>query len=526
VLADAALALHGEPVVGRAVEWAAAAACDLTACDDAAYFPLRSEGLEGVRQPIHLTELRRRLESPMQRGLSVRIDDVAADPRFGVGAAATEKLGSLLASSVRGSSGTIYGFLFVGHPEPHHFETADEEAVQAVVAHLGVALDRHVMAAEHAAAQREIVHELQQAVLPPAPSVADVELGRHYVGAENAVSTGGDIYDWVVLPNGDLHVVIVDIMGKGVSATKDALAVTHALRMLALEGCPIQDLVTRAEPMVTALSPDLVATLLIGHYNPVTGRLRLAGAGHPPALIVRDGKAEEISAPGIPLGWPGAGSFEVVETTLGRDDTLILYTDGLIETRRDIIFGLHLLRQAAEETWRYPATSQARALVDRALEGAVRQDDSLALVLRRRVPPDTPVRPSAAPFEYRFTPHAATISLARNLLGDWLNLVPVPEQDSEDLILVASELCTNAVRHAAEGGRVVLRATADGTDVVLEVEDDGGDLATHPAAEPPDAEAEAGRGLFLVEALTDELETTSDGFHSLVRCRKKAVIAG
>jgi anti-sigma regulatory factor (Ser/Thr protein kinase) len=278
--------------------------------------------------------------------------------------------------------------------------------------------------------------------------------------------------------------------------------------------------------MVTAMSPDLVATILIGHYTPSTGRVRLAGAGHPPALLVRDGEVEEVEAPGIPLGWPGSGSFAVTERTLGRDDTLILYTDGLIETTRDIILGLHLLRRAAEETWRYPASSQARALVDRALAGAVRQDDSLALVLRRRVPPKAPVRPAPAPFEYRFTPHAATISLARNLLGDWLKQVPVPERDSEDLILVASELCTNAVRHAAQGGRVVLRATADGSDVVLEVEDDGGDLATSPAMEPPDPAAEAGRGLFLVDALTDELSTASDGVRSVVRCRKKAVIAG
>jgi serine/threonine-protein kinase RsbW len=142
------------------------------------------------------------------------------------------------------------------------------------------------------------------------------------------------------------------------------------------------------------------------------------------------------------------------------------------------------------------------------------------------VPPDTRVRPAPAPFEYRFTPHAAAISLARNLLGDWLAQVPVEPADSQDLILVASELCTNAVRHSTHEGRVVLRAEADGTDVVLEVEDDGGDLATQPASEPPDPGAEAGRGLFLVDALTDELSTTSDGAHSVVRCRKRAVIAG
>lgn len=511
--------------MARAVDWAAGALAELTAAADADYFSLKTNGLDGIPQPLHRADLRRRLESPMQRGLVVRIDDVAADPRFGVGAAVGEGMGSLVAVPVRGADASIYGFLVVGHLEPHHFTDDDEHAAIVMAAHLGVALDRHVMVAVHAAAQAEIVHELQQAVLPPAPAVPNTELGRYYVGAESAFSTGGDIYDWVVLPNGDLHIAIADIMGKGVSATKDALTVTHALRMLALEGCPIGDLVKRAEPMVMAMSAELVATVLVGHYTPSTGEIRLAGGGHPPALLLHDGKAEEIEVPGIPLGFPGAGSIGVTELTLDRDDTLILYTDGLIETGRDIIMGLFQLRQAAEDTFGYPAASQARALVDRALTGAVRRDDSLALVLRRRVPPESPARPAPAPLEYRFTPHAAAISLARNLLHDWLVQVPVPESDRDDLVLVASELCTNAVRHAAQNGHVVLRASAEGSDVVLEVEDDGGDLATAPAAEPPDPDAEAGRGLFLVDALTDELSTASNGARSVVRCRKRAVVA-
>jgi len=526
VLADAALALHGEPTLSRAVTWATAATCDLTSCTDAHYVPFPEDKLPGLRDPLQLTDLRRRLDPAMQRGLVVRIDDVAADPRFGVGAALADGMGSLLAVAVRAAVGTSHGYLLVRHAEPGHFTNAHEQAVVVLANHLGIALDRHVMLADLAAAQRAIVHELQEAVLPPPPAVANTELGRYYVGAESAFSTGGDIYDWVILPDGDLQVAVVDIMGKGVSATKDALTVTHALRLLALEGCPLGELVAKADPIVTAQSADLVATLMVGRYSPATGRLRLIGAGHPPALVVRNGVVDEITAGGIALGWPGAGSFEVVETTLDRGDTLILYTDGLIESTRDILKGLENLRAAAAETSGYPAASLARALVDRALAGAVRQDDSLALVLRRRVPPNDPVRPALAPFEYRFTPHAAAISLARNLLEDWLTRVPLDASDTADLVLVASELCTNAVRHARGPGGVALRARTDGADVLLEVEDDGGELITASVSEePPDAEAEAGRGLFLADALTDELTTHSDGDVTVIRCRKRAVIA-
>ncbi len=524
VLADAALALHGEPNLSRAVAWATAAACDLTDCAECFYVPFPGERLTGLREPMHLTTVRRRLDPAMQRGLLVRIDDVAADPRFGMAAAVAEGMGSLLAVSVRAADGSAHGYLLLRHPEPSHYADAHERSTLVLANHLGVALDRHVMLTELAAAQRAIVHELQESVLPPPPDVPNVELGRYYVGAESAFSTGGDIYDWVVLPDGDLHIAVVDIMGKGVSATKDALTVTHALRLLALEGCPLADLVAKADPLVTAQNPDLVATLMVGHYSPATGALRLVGAGHPPALVVRGTEVEELAAEGIALGWPGARSFQVVETQLGRGDTLILYTDGLIESTRDIIKGLENLHLAALETAGYPAASLARALVDRALRGAVRADDSLALVLRRRVPPADPARPTLAPFEYRFTPHVAAISLARNLLEDWLIRVPLDRSDTDDLVLVASELCTNAVRHARGDASVSLRAYADGTDIVLGVEDDGGETVTPPVAEPPDADAEAGRGLFLAQTLTDELWTRSDGTLTIVECRKKSVI--
>ncbi len=526
VLADTALALHGEPMLSRAVTWAAAAACDLTDTDEAYYLPFADDGLSGLREPMHLTPVRRRLDQIMKRVEVVRIDDVAADPRFGVGEALTQGMRSLLAVAVRAATGAVHGYLLIRHPDAQRFTEEHERSTLALANHLGTALDRHVVLAQLAAAQRAIVHELQEAVLPPPPAVLNTELGRYYVGAESAVSTGGDIYDWVILPDGDLQLAVVDIMGKGVSATKDALTVTHALRMLALEGCDLGQLVAKADPMVTAQSPDLVATVVVGRYTPTTGRIRLAGAGHPPAILVRDGKAEELQTEGIPLGWPGAGSFGVVDTTLERGDTLILYTDGLIESTRDIVEGLANLRIAAEETAEYPAASVARALVDRALAGAVRQDDTLALVLRRRSPPKDTVRRAPAPFEYRFSPQTASISLARNLLGDWLTGVPVHDSDTADLILVASELCTNAVRHGRDAGGVALRARAEGADIVLEVEDDGGETFSRLAnGEPPDADAEAGRGLFLVDALTDEFSMSSDGNITVVTCRKKAVRA-
>jgi anti-sigma regulatory factor (Ser/Thr protein kinase) len=267
---------------------------------------------------------------------------------------------------------------------------------------------------------------------------------------------------------------------------------------------------------------------VVGRYEPETGRLRLVGGGHPPALLVSGTTVTELSAPGIPLGWPGAGSFTVVETTLDRSDTVVLYTDGLVETTKDIVEGIAALKRYACETVGYPAPNLARALVDRALKGAARRDDSLALVLRRRTPPPLAGRHLLGPFEHRFSPNAASVPLARHLLDDWLVRLPVEGPATDDLLLVASELCSNAVRHSTGvPASVVLRAWADGADVCIEVEDDGGSLhLPEHMDELPDPDAEQGRGLFLVHALADELSSESVSGHTSVRVLKRAVISG
>jgi len=435
-----------------------------------------------------------------------------------------------LAVAVPAAGRPPHGVLALTRRVPDRFGEGAEALALAMAGHLGVALDNlaeRERLSSREASQRSVFRQLQEAVFTPAPSVPHTELGMHFVASDESAPTGGDLFDWVVLPDGDLHLAVVDIMGKGVAATKDALIVTHALRLLVFDGCPLEDLVERADRLACAQNPDMVATLLVGRYDPRRGTVRMVGAGHPPALLVSGTSVRELPAPGIPIGWPGAGSFELAEATLERSDTLVLYTDGLVESTKDILEGIANLKRHAAETAGYPAANLARALVDRALKGAARHDDSLALVLRRRNPPALGAGHRLGPFEHRFTPSPASISLARHLLLDWLVRLPVDRAESEDLLLVASELCSNAVRHSTgKPGSVVLRARADGEDVVLEVQDDGGRLQLPDTLdEMPEPEAEQGRGLFLVQALADDLSSVSESGLTVVRARKRAVIS-
>jgi PAS domain S-box-containing protein len=376
-------------------------------------------------------------------------------------------------------------------------------------------------------AQRDVLSYLQETIRPPKPEVPHADLGVHYLPAEDGAPTGGDLYDWQLLPSGMLHIAVIDVAGKGVAATKDALAVGHALRLSALAGRALEDLVRIADELVTAQSPDVVATVLIAHYDPATGIVRLAGASHPPALhIAADGAVTEISAPGIAIGWPGAGSESITELKLGRNDSLLLYTDGLIEASKNLDVGLMEVAREAALITRYPPDQLARALVERMLGRGSRRDDTLAVVLRRRTPPELGGRP-LGPFSHKFHANEAVVPLARHLLADWLANQPVEAGDVEDLPLVVSELCTNAVRAART--EVVLRAWAEGDALVIEVEDDGGRPVPQRRVglepEVPDIGEEHGRGLYLAESLSDEMTTRVEDGRTIVRATRRAVLS-
>jgi serine phosphatase RsbU (regulator of sigma subunit)/anti-sigma regulatory factor (Ser/Thr protein kinase) len=539
VLARAARAVHGTGEVTGKLNWVAEEARALTRAAFAAFVGLGEREDMVAASGVAVTDVDRFARPALARlvradAAGVRVlrgADLAIDRRHRrfLQRLELQADSSCMAVPVVGGDGTLHGALLLVHPGLDAFDELDEAAAAALADHLGVALDNlgtMERLAELQAVQREIVHQLQEAVQPPAVDAEAAELGVHYVSADPSSPTGGDLYDWLVLPDGDLHLAIVDVMGKGVGATKEAVSVCHALRLLTLDGCPMEDLVARADTLTTAQSPDLVATVLVARYRPADGFVRLAGGGHPPALIVTgDGRAHQVLAPGVPIGYPGAGTTKVVELTLGRRDTLVLYTDGLIEATKDVLQGLERITTAAAEVAQYPAPHLARALVERSLSGAMRRDDSLALVLRRRVPPGSDNMPPLGAFEYRFSPSLATVPLARHLLGDWLEHLALDAGERADLLLVASELCSNAVRHASgRPGALAMRAWADGDALVVEVEDDGAGMEISDRMEDPDLDAESGRGIYVVRALTDDLTVRRVDERTVVRAVRRAVL--
>jgi anti-sigma regulatory factor (Ser/Thr protein kinase) len=132
------------------------------------------------------------------------------------------------------------------------------------------------------------------------------------------------------------------------------------------------------------------------------------------------------------------------------------------------------------------------------------------------------------PIEYRFAPSLPAIRLARHVLSNWLELQPGVNVDGiDDLLVACSELVTNAVRHATgSNDQVALRVFAAGDSIVFEVEDDGDGFAWPVSKVMADvlADDENGRGLFIVEALTDDVEVVASRGRTIVRCLKRGML--
>ncbi|HET6710381.1 MAG TPA: PP2C family protein-serine/threonine phosphatase [Amycolatopsis sp.] len=235
-------------------------------------------------------------------------------------------------------------------------------------------------------AHAAIFRELEDALRPRPPAVPGLELAVHYSPTDQDSPTGGDLYDWFVLPGGQLHVTLVDAVGHGVTSTRHALTVTHAIRTLALEGHPFRDLIAHASRTLAAIEPGLMATVLLARVDPATGRTRFANGGHPePVLVTAAGPARLLPAPvaGRGVGFPDPGSRELVDVVLAEGDTVLLYTDGLVESRKDIDEGqTRLLAQAAAGRTT-PVAGLPRELVTRMHDVVLHADDTVVLALRR-----------------------------------------------------------------------------------------------------------------------------------------------
>ncbi|PXY36083.1 SpoIIE family protein phosphatase [Prauserella flavalba] len=201
---------------------------------------------------------------------------------------------------------------------------------------LAATQDRLADTEQRAQQQYRIVRELQHAIMPIAAGpvhVAGLDIAVRYRPAESEHAVGGDWYDVVALPGDQALLVIGDVAGHGIDAAQGMVALRSALRGLASTGAGPGQLLAWLNA-TTFTGNRTNGTVLCGLYDPAARQLRWARAGHLPPVLVRDGSAAVLAEPhGMMLGADPDADFEETTTALREGDTLVLYTDGLIERR-------------------------------------------------------------------------------------------------------------------------------------------------------------------------------------------------
>jgi predicted ester cyclase len=237
----------------------------------------------------------------------------------------------------------------------------------------------------------QFARRIQQASLPEeVPEPEGWEITPCYRPAREV---GGDFYDFFELEDGRLGVIVGDATGKGVPAALVMTATSSMLRAAARASgtsSPGEVLAHVNEALLTRIPPNMFVTCFYAILDPESGRLRYANAGHdPPYLRRRSGAdAEELRARGMPLGlMPGMG-YEEREASLGEGDSVLFYSDGLVEAhdpRREMFGFPRLGRLVAEHA------AEAGSLVDFLMdelrsftgEGWEQEDDITLVTLRR-----------------------------------------------------------------------------------------------------------------------------------------------
>jgi serine phosphatase RsbU (regulator of sigma subunit) len=212
----------------------------------------------------------------------------------------------------------------------------------AVVLFVGKLADQRRRLMQVVSAQRnelmlelELAAEVQERLLPQeSPKIPGVEIAGLMTPSKEL---GGDYYDYLELPQGDLALVIADVSGKGASAALFAPSIEVALRMDAHSPLPSNEVITNLNRVLYDLTEQTrYVTLFYAKLGVARRTLEYTNAGHFPPVIVRAREPEIwLTAGGPPVGLLPEASYQMATAALTPGDVLILYTDGVIEAEND-----------------------------------------------------------------------------------------------------------------------------------------------------------------------------------------------
>ncbi|RXS88465.1 GAF domain-containing protein [Streptomyces sp. TM32] len=485
--------LRGEEPTGGTTEMRRTAFCGIR--EDPPLFP--------VHQLIRFLPATPQSEA-LRRGRAVLEPDLSAAPHWQ--AIDPERSRRVLDFGIHSlvsvplqARGVILGIADFWRSERAAFEEDDLSFAEELAARAALALDN----ARRYTREHAMAVTLQRSLLPHGlPEQSAVEAAHRYLPAQAGV--GGDWFDVIPLSGARVALVVGDVVGHGLHAAATMGRLRTAVHNFsALDLSPdellghLDELVAQVDSAAEDEDPAVTgATCLYAIYDPVTGRITAARAGHPgPALIDPGGTVSFLDVPvGLPLGLGANLPFETAEFDVPAGSRLVLYTNGLVQNRDlDLDTGLHLLRAGLAGTADRTPEATCRAVFENLLPERPSDDIALLVARTRLLDPsqvaewDVPSEPAAvAPIRAACTRRLEAWGLAE--LG-------YPTE------LILSELITNAIRYGTQPIRV--RLLHDRT-LICEVSDGS---STSPHLRRARSTDEGGRGLFLVAQFAERWGT-------------------
>ena len=236
--------------------------------------------------------------------------------------------------------------------------------------------------------QTQFAESMQRSLLPrSSPQARGLDVGAVYASSAR-MDVGGDVYDFLELADGQLAVVLGDVTGHGIDAAADMAMAKFVFRSLAREHSEPGDFLRAAnEVVLEEIAEGKFITMLFVTADGKNGDLACASAGHPPPRIVRadGGPPEPLSVRGLALGIAEEQEYPAENVRLEPGDTAVLFTDGLLEARRDgELYGEERLDAALLASASLPAQELAEAVVEdcRAFAGELADDCAVVVVKR------------------------------------------------------------------------------------------------------------------------------------------------
>lgn len=337
--------------------------------------------------------------SPIDRealeGHTVYIRDLRSDARtYYKEKARAEGLVSAMVAPLQ-SGGRPIGVLRGYMDRVYAFSSFDASLMEAIAAQVAAAivnarLRRDAAESERLNRQVRLAGEVQRRMIPAAtPASRHYEFGCVY---QPSAELGGDFYDFLEYPNGEIGVVIADVVGKGVPASLMMASARSALRAHAKCITEISELISEVNHRLCrdTLAAEFV-TAFYAVLDPAGRHLRYCNAGHEPLLLLRGGTVRTLDVGGLVLGLDCHAPYEWAEEALEPGDLLVLVTDGVVEAMNydDVAYGRarlieSILRYGCATPW-IPIDQVAKQLFwdVRRFTGLSRMEDDITIVATR-----------------------------------------------------------------------------------------------------------------------------------------------